>query len=540
MTSGAILGSMETDAEGRVWAGAMLVFAGLSITCGLISDGFVTADACTHYLYARFAFSDPVNWVDVWARPFCTALYAFPAHWAGRTGVRIESTFVAIGCAWLAVRIARGQGYRGPVLAGLFTLGQPLLFLYSFAEMTELPFALLLGAAFLAFQNRRLGWAALLLGLTPTARPEGFGFVLLGAFLLAAYRRARWVPLLLVPLLVWNTAGWWITGRVHPWWRWLHDAWPWSGDSLYGRGNPLVFVAALPLIVSPLVLPAMLVGMARTLQEIWREPRGWRSLSPIRFVTQSSVGSKIGRALYRDEPKDAASLDDAAHLRLCRVLTAVTPLIVLVAHSLLRAMGKLGSFGEPRYLLVVASFWGVLAGRGWEWIFQRLRWSRPIGWAVACVLAPMAMNLIFPVVPVRLSPDWVTARRFATWYETGPLHRSYPNVVASHPGIFYYLNEDPSGVARRGGFTRGVLDSAPPGTLLVWDPTLSSRNASADSAASLSAIVHAGWVHLPAIDDLLNGPGHSHLSWGSTTQPANPEDAWHVFRSPESIIANPD
>src|SRR3954469_23406447 len=169
------------------WA-AVLVFSVLSLACAIASDGFLTADALSHYLYAKYALHDPTLLVDVWGRPLVTGLYALPAHFAGRLGVRITSLLVAVVCAFTAGRIARDQGVR-PVVALLFTLAQPLVFLNSFAEMTELPFAALAGLAFLAYQARWWWLAAALAALLPLTRPEGFEFVALAAVGLLANRK---------------------------------------------------------------------------------------------------------------------------------------------------------------------------------------------------------------------------------------------------------------------------------------------------------------------------------------------------------------
>jgi hypothetical protein len=123
---------------------AVLVFAVLSLTCAVTSDGFLTADALTHYLYAKHAFHDPSLLVDVWGRPLVTGLYALPAHFAGRLGVRVTSLLVALVCAFTAGRIARPHGVRRYWHCSS-PLAQPLVFLNSFAEMTELPFAALAG-----------------------------------------------------------------------------------------------------------------------------------------------------------------------------------------------------------------------------------------------------------------------------------------------------------------------------------------------------------------------------------------------------------
>ena len=488
----AIQRRQKIDSSRVAAAAAILAFAALSLTCAVLSQGFVAADACTHYLYAKWAFADPVNLVDVWARPFGTALFALPAHWGGRLGVRVTSLLVAIGCAWVAQGIARDQGVRRPVLALLFTLGQPLLFVYSFAEMTELPFALLLGGAFWAFQRRRWFWMAVLAGLTPTARPEGFGFVLLAAAALVVYRRWWWIAILLLPLVGWDIGGWVVTQRPGAWWAWLAHAWPWSREGMYGRGNLLTFVAALPVVVSPLVLPAALIGV-------------WRSL--------------------RWEPIEGHRVQER-HLRTCRLLTGLIPLFVLAVHSLLRWTGKLGSFGEPRYLLIVSPFWGVLSAQGWEWWFDRFGWARPLGLAGAAVLFPALVNLIHPAVPIPLEGDWNTAQRFAHWYryDSGEFRARYPNVVSSHPGVFYFLDENPTGAARRGGFTRGVIEAPPPGTVLLWDPVYSAHNANVEDTTTVGAIVRAGWIEDRALDAALNEPPDA-------TGNPDPSKLWHAFVS---------
>src|SRR5439155_64693 len=167
---------------------ATAIFAGLSLWAAAASPGFLEADACTHYQYARFALGEEHYLVNVWGRPFATALYAIPATLAGRMGVRVTSLICALLIATIAWRIARDQNYRWPALAFIFTLAQPLLFLHSFSELTELPFALLLVMAFWAYRRRQFLVMTILAALTPTARPEGFGILLLALLALIAHR----------------------------------------------------------------------------------------------------------------------------------------------------------------------------------------------------------------------------------------------------------------------------------------------------------------------------------------------------------------
>src|SRR4051794_6478045 len=73
-----------------------IVFAACSITAAVKSSGFLEADGCTHFQYARFALGEPHYLVNVWGRPFATAVYALPAGLGGLVGVRLMSPAVAI------------------------------------------------------------------------------------------------------------------------------------------------------------------------------------------------------------------------------------------------------------------------------------------------------------------------------------------------------------------------------------------------------------------------------------------------------------
>lgn len=474
---------------------AIAIFAILSCHCAFTSQGFVAADACMHYLYARFAIHEPAYLVDVWGRPLVTALYALPAAWGGRLAVRIVCLVIAILCADVAYQIARGQKLRWPVLALLFTLGQPLLFVYSFGEMTELPFALLIGFAFLAYQRKAFWLMASLVALSPLARPEGFGFLLLAGLALMYQRRSQWILVLPVPLVAWDIAGWIVTNHQGHWNRWLIDAWPYASHSLYGHGNLLSFVAQLPVIVSPLVLPGTLLG--------------------------------IGRAFSRDREETT----DDAHLAHCRRWIALIPLLVLVAHSLLYWTGRLASFGEIRYLLVVAPLWGVLSAQGWEWIFARFQWRHPLAWAAAAILAPIAIDFYHPVVPIPLSQDWKIAQDLATLLNS-PRFERRPLLMAAHPGLFYFLDISPRDPSRTRFWKLDEVTARKPNTILVWDPIYGDQNASASSAITLDSIRRAGWREIRRInvspDELVARPDLAKLP------PVDARRAWHVFSSDPS------
>ena len=459
---------------------AVAAFAALSATMAVKSDAFLEADACTHYMYARAAWSAPYYLVNVWGRPICTALYALPAHLGGRTACRMVSLAVAIVMALVCRGIARRQGWRWPALAVVFTFAQPLVFLHSFSELTELPFALLMAVAFLAYQRRRWFWLAVAVGLTPLSRPEGFGFVVLAGAALLAHGRARWWGVLVLPLVLWDLGGWWMYGCSGHWWHWLAANWPYAGDSLYSRGYLLKYVGLLPAITGPLVFPATLIGIGVCLTLPRRQ--AWQV-----FTTD--------------------------HRRRCDVLIAMLPLLVLVGHSLLTWLGKMGSNGEIRYMLVVAPFWSLLAARGWGWTFDRLRWPGPRAWAAVAAALPLVVNRFYTVLPQRPMPDWVEAADIAGWYWHTQA-ATYPHIALAHPGLLYALNLSPTD-GRIVDWKRSTIDTVPPGTLLVWDRVDGLFNADARRSIPLDELRRDGWVEMRT--PFTGGAGE-----------------WHFFHSPKS------
>ena len=467
---------------------AVAVFASLSATMAVKSDAFLEGDACTHYMYARAAFDAPYLLVNVWGRPICTGLYAVPAHLGGRTACRLTSLGVAVAIALICWSVAARQGWRWPALAVVFTFAQPLVFLHSFSELTELPFALLMALAFLAYQRRQWFWMAFVVGLTPLSRPEGFGFLVLAATALLLHGRARWWAVLVLPLLAWDLTGWWMYGGRGHWWTWLADNWPYAGDSLYSRGYLLKFVAMLPAVTGPFVFPATVLGLWLCLRGAASRdgpppggdlPPPW----PQRLLAAAGVDvdrHRLGR-LVTD------------HRRRCDVLIAALPLLVLVGHSLLTWTGKMASNGEVRYMLVVAPFWALAAARGWGWTFDQLAWRHAYAWAGLAAVAVVGFNRAYTVLPQTPMADWVEAAHIADWYKTDPVARRYGHIALAHPGLLYALDFSPK-TKRIVDWRRPVIDSVPPDTLLVWDYVDGLFNADASRSIPLAEVRRDGWV----------------------------------------------
>ena len=270
----------------------------------------------------------------------------------------------------------------------LFLLAQPLVILHSISELTELPFAMLSMLGLLAYQRRWWWVLALTIGLSPAARPEGFGLIVLTAAALVLHR--RWEILLLpLPLIVWDRLGWWFYGgSPGPWWQafyWLKSNWPYSEQSVYESGPLLKFVGMLPAATGPMLLPFVLVGSAaaalalrpgRETAEAFDEPEtaGAATLD----YSDPSVGRPPARVPAWRDWRDHGT-------RVGWVILFV-PWFVLIVHSLLHWTGKMASSGDVRYLVAVAPFWALLAARGFDATAGRLAWAWPSGRVLAAAV----------------------------------------------------------------------------------------------------------------------------------------------------------
>jgi hypothetical protein len=480
-------------ADHRPWVLAIVVFALLWLAAAATSTGFLEMDACTHYLYARFAFQHPGLLINIWGRPICTGLYAIPAMLGHRMGVQITSLLTAIACAGVAYQIARGQGLRWPALALIFTLGQPLVFLHSFSEMTELPFALMIGGAVWAYQKRQWLVMAIIIAWTPLSRPEGFGFLFLAALVLIAHRRAWWILVLPMPLILWSYCGWRLSGREGQWWRWIPENWPFSTDSVYASGSIFHFLLLLPVVTSSILLPFTLLG-------IWRNLASWKRIS-------------------RD-----------FHAEVNAVIAAV-PLMILAGHSVLYAAGKMASNGEVRYMLVATPLWGLLAAGGWEWVFTRLNGRHPFLWAGAAALAPIIANLAWGVVPIKADESLLQARHAANWYISSGISSAFPRLGAAHPAIFFYLDRPLNDHDRGIDWRRDTLSTTPPGTLLIFDPVYPLFNADEKRKVTLENLHDAGWIDVTDQVPSLGQDWHVLLS-PKTASGADAQDILHSLSTP--------
>lgn len=488
-------------AQGRTVLVASVLFAAASVYFTFANKSDIDLDATTHYMMARAAIHTHYLLVNVWGRPLCTLMYCLPAYFGGQIAARLMCLALAIGIALVTWRIAIGQQYRWPAVPVIFLYSMPLFQVHSFTTLTEIPVALVLGLAFWAYQKRVFWAMALLAGILPAGRPEGFGLVLLAIAALVLHRRFAEIVLALLPFILWNALGAYIA-PMHgkPWFQWVFANWPYSADSLYGRGTWWSFTVNLWQLVGCFAVPFLVAGF------IWCLPNPRRAESP-----KSKRPILIfDWLIYRDNPLARGD-----------VWLALIPLGLLIIHSLIWWQGKLGSNGQMRYLLMAAPMWALASARGFEWLWPRLHLGHPMLWLAGSALLGLAYRTVIRhELPVPLAKDDAAAIAIVAWDQQHPqIDQLYPLVLSTNPALPMHMAYDWTDPLHCAPGGPAGVKAAPDGTLLIWDEVFALTN-------SDKAMV---------IRRELIGPAH----WIFVGQCRGGGGTWEVYLSPRDIHGHP-
>ncbi|MGN6368252.1 MAG: hypothetical protein ACTHN5_08340 [Phycisphaerae bacterium] len=435
-----------------------LTLLAFSAAMALLSPGFLEFDELTHFLKARQL---PHNWhilLDIWARPACTGLYGLAAIIAGLPAARLLAVAITAltGAATMQLLdlIPRPttDGYFARTRKGwawLLLYAQPLFLLNSFTVMTEMLLACAWAWAALLIARKHFKSAGLLIGLGILARPEG-------AAAIAAWCGIIWIlPQVKLQTRALSTAlallppiAWWLTGALayhNP--AWMRSQFPWHWQSQYGKTGALFLFSALAALALWMWLPVM-VGAARILRE-------------------------------KNRPALALLVAPAAAF--------------FLLHSLLGALGLLGSMSLPRYFIAVAPMLAILAVAGLEQLETKSRRPRLLRKTViALSILPATLLILANQLPVQKSTNDrqldVALRAFRELHI--PRTQWPQRLLAAHPYVDYALDLPMQSI------TPERLRDAPAGTCLITDGILWNR----ENLPSPETLIAWGYRLNPQVD----------------------------------------
>ncbi len=482
---------------------AIVLCSAISVALVFMYPDSYQQDGGTHYLFARWAWAHPRNFVDVWGRPLFTLLYSIPAVIGGYPAAKLLSVAIAAATAWQTWRLAIDYGLKRPALVVPFLWVGPSFLLLTSETMTEPLFGLLLVIALRLQHSKHRVWAAGVISATVLTRPEGFFLCAIWAVWVLIERRdprdyMTWRRLGLVAMLGSGLAAWIVAGHtiMHDWLYIVHN-WPpnWSATvATYGRGERFEYYFRRREVLGPLLMYPFAIGVLAALV--------------------------LGR------------------LRLALAIVAT----FFVVHSALRATGMFGSAGYPRYFVCVAPTIALLTLLGWNTLADGARllfrqFATPvIIFATAAVIVVSFVSALAYVDDMPWSRNAYLVNGAYTWFRAHP--QPVARFAASQAYMCIHFGCDPDQRVVTPGpadATLAKLRAAPPGTLVVWD---SDTGPAFYGGLTADSIMRAGYTSIYDVADSLSGRILPHLGNGRFVPRVTPwawggkrvEHIWLLYR----------
>lgn len=409
-----------------LWALSLLI-ASVLWYLFLKSDGLRGGmDSYNHYLIAKYSFKHPELLLDYWGKPVYN-LIAAPFSQFGIGGVVVLNIICLISSAWLAYYTAIRLGLKQAWLAFVLCLFSPIFLDQTISGLTEPLNALLLMGCIYLFATERWHAGLLLAGFLPFARSEGFVILAVLIFYVVLVRRdLRSLLLVLVGSLLFNLIGWYIEGK--PFWVITENPYikfQLSGDNVCGSGP------------------------------IWHYLR-WSHVT-FGLLTSILIVTGAFRILLR------AIRDRAIHLDL--LVLAIFSAYFL-AHTLIWALGMMGSCGYIRVMVVIAPLGVLIAVRGLEFI-PKFRWrSAVIALFLAFVLYEPYKYYNY-LYPVQITEEQQLYVEMYDWIkDTEYNDRSW---MYMYPYLSMISNRDPSDSKEHIELWNTSLPYIEKGTVVIWD-----------------------------------------------------------------------
>lgn len=402
-----------------------------------LSPGFNGgADSITHYQISKYSWSHPNLLMDQWGKPLFTILFSPIAQW-GFLAVNVANMFLILLGGHLAFKIAQHFNIKRPHWVSLIYFFTPILLGNSKSGLTE-PICALFLILFLYYATQEK-WtlAALILGFMPFARSEGFVMVLLAIIFFALSKRWKQIPYLLIGTLIFNTLGFWVTGKA----LWIFDNNPYinTGIKVYGSGSFFhFFILAVPMFGIPFLLVLFESGKNFALVPQIFKTRNWDHQKQIKFWL--ILGSFWG---------------------------------YFMAHTVLWWLGMWASLGLIRVMMVITVPFAILAVMGWERLeATKIRFANTkmkTAFTILVIAAPFIMRLFsfqeIKVFPNMGSEEKVNRKLYGQLISTYEMEGK--KTFTAHPYINLLLDIDP--------FDTHINDrlhnwhKAQKGDLVIWD-----------------------------------------------------------------------
>jgi hypothetical protein len=381
----------------------------LHLAIGLFSilyfDGTGDAgDSIYHYLYAKYAFTDPSLFFNHWAKPLYVLIFS-PFAQFGFIGVKILNLIIVNLSLLFTYKLSRQWFNKQNYLALILLIFCPLYYVFTFSGLTEPLFALLLLIGTYLFTQKRIRTSLIIISFLPFVRSEGLLFLIFFGLWLVIDKKWKVIPYLISGTVIYSIVGYFI---VYNDLLWVFSEIPYATtNSIYGSGELFHFFEQLLYVVGIPFYIFIWIGVILLTREFILKKESFESYY---FLV-------LGAGMF------------------------------ILAHSTFWFLGIFNSMGLNRVLICVVPFLSIIAGQGVNTIYHWIKKKNVFVGRAFLTMSILAITL-FPFSgnkaavnfkeEMSLNTDQVLARNVGHFLEENEI--DFNKLYAAHPYLFEVLN----------------------------------------------------------------------------------------------------
>jgi hypothetical protein len=450
------------------------------------SDGFYQDDEIGHYQSMRGFWLDPLSILGNWQKPGFKILYVVPAA-LGYNVLLISNALTTALVAYAASVLAREVGVKARLAVFGFVAFQPLLYQLSFRTYSELSTALLLTLLVISLYREYDIISALLATYLFTIRQElALIAVILGVLFLF---KKKWIPFLLLgasPVLL-VFLGWLKSGD----WMWFFNDVFFKGvESKFVRHGFFHYFKLCPFIVGHGITGFILLGLFGGLFE-----NDWKA-----YYRRFRHGLWVGGVYFLIHCLFTSPwIDLSASAGNLRYILVISPLVAVLAGEGWQRLWQIdsrkmnlvfGIFGA--YLLINAVFLSyeynyvvLLSEKTYMYtgvavltlllsvLLSRIKITSYLVSTIVLV-AVIAVTTLYTEPPKKNSEENKTVKQMVEWMDRQNLLER--EILINHPMFYFYADilkaSDPE---KYPGLFMRTLETADSGDIVIWDSHYSYR-----------------------------------------------------------------
>ena len=304
-----------------------------SILIVLLFDGTGergSGDSILHYLYSKYALSDPSLFFNHWAKPMFV-FFSFPFAQFGIVGIKFFNIIVAAFTLFFTYKTAKELNYKNAIIASIILLFTPLYFILIFSGLTEILFSLFLIYCTYQFVKKKYLLGTIIISFLPFIRSEGLIIIGIFGFFLLIKKEWKIIPYLIFGHVIYSLLGYFYYNDI----LWVFTKIPYAKlSSTYNSGELFHFANQLFYVVGAPIYLFFVLGIISIIKDY--------------FINHKTLFNETSLLIFGSF------------------------LSYFVAHSLFWYLGIFNSMGLKRVLIAVAPLIAIITLIGYNFVTENI------------------------------------------------------------------------------------------------------------------------------------------------------------------------